>query len=265
MDLRSFLTALEDQAPGQQAIPRVLYVFARQEVGSVAPDAVEDLVADLLLDLLERRGQAGSIRQLLLLDERSLLGAIRRRLVQVRARQHGTRSQVVKSLRAHVRAVLISELPPPGGLPVSLTVGDRLCAKRVRQAVAQVLASADAPAREPRAIAGLLWSIFFEGRHHDIREQAHGQADDGHEDVVLARADASRHADQLRQQLGPSLTQVILQRVKGLSLAQVAAGRTGASTIHDRQSKAVGTIRAHVERYGLVREDLEPALAMIAA
>ncbi|MCE9674052.1 hypothetical protein LY474_40305 [Myxococcus stipitatus] len=148
---------------------------------------------------------------------------------------------------------------------MSLTAGDRLCSKLVRQAVAEVLAHVDAPACEPRAVASWLWSIFFEDRHEDIRDQAHGQDDGGHEDLVLAQADASRHANHLRRQLGPGLTQVVAQRVKGMTLAQIGAGRAGTSTIHEQQAKAVERIREHVREHGLLREDLEPALMLVAA
>lgn len=264
-ELRSFLAAVAERRHRSPGIPRALYALARQVLGSADLDAVQDLLASTLLDLLERGGQAGGIKQLLLLDDRALARAIRRRMVQVRARQYGSKSQAVKSLRAHVRAALLGELPPAEGLPVSLTAGDRLCSKLVRQAVAEVLAHVDAPAREPRAVASRLWSIFFEDRHEDIRDQAHGQDDGGHEDLVLAQADASRHANHLRRHLGPGLTQVVAQRVRGLTLAQVGAGWARASTVHEQQARAVEAIRAHVQRYGLVREDLEPALMLVAA
>lgn len=101
----------------------MLYTLARQVLGSADLDIVQDLVADMLLDLLERRGQAGSADQLLLLEDRAVVRAIRRRIVQVRARQFGSKSKAVKSLRAHVRALLQGELPPAEGLPVALTAG----------------------------------------------------------------------------------------------------------------------------------------------
>lgn len=148
---------------------------------------------------------------------------------------------------------------------MSLTTGDRLCSKLVRQAVAQVLAHVDAPARESRAVASRLWSIFFENRHEDIRDHAHGQEGGDQENLVLARADADRHANRLRRQLGPRLTRVVGQRVRGLTLAQVGAGRAGMSTVHEQQSRAVETIRDHARQFGLVREDLEPVLQGLAA
>jgi len=79
------------------------------------------------------------------------------------------------------------------------------------------------------------------------------------------RADAGHHANQLRQSLGSELTWVVGQRVKGMTLAQIGAGRAGTSTIHEQQAKAVERIREHVREHGLLREDLEPALMLVAA
>lgn len=265
LELRIFLTAIVERRTQFPDIPRVLNSLARQVLGSADVDDVQDLVSATLLDLLERGRQAGGVGQILLLDDHALPRAVRRRMVQVRARQYGSKSKVVKSLRAHVRDALLGELPPAEGLPVSLMAGDRLCSRLVRQAVAQVLAQPDAPAREPRAVAGCLWSLFFEGRNEDIRVHAHGQDDCGHGDRALAQVDAGRHASHLRQQLGPRLARVIEQRARGMTLVQIGAGRVTASTVHEQQARAVKVIREHARRLGLVSQDLEAVLCLLAA
>ncbi len=50
-----------------------------------------------------------------------------------------------------------------------------------------------------------------------------------------------------------------------MTLAQVGAGQAGVSTIHEQQAKAVERLREHVREHSLLREDLEPALMLVAA
>lgn len=264
-EVHAFLAALAGTGAAPRQVPQILRALV-QRVGRGRHEA-DDLLQELLADLLvrTRKGQAGGIAQLLRLDDGQLLGAIRRRAVQVRAIQQGSRSRLVKTLRAHVTAALDGELPDADGLPLTLMVGDRICGRLVRQAVAYLLAQDAAPPREPSVLAAQLLDLFFALRPEDVRAEVHGGAETNDADATLARADAAHHVQALRARLGPELARIVGLRAQGRSLAEIAAGRVGISTVHEKLGRATTSTREYVAHEGLAREDLEPALPAVAA
>lgn len=265
-ELRSFLSALGGRgalgglgAPAARLPPDLL----RMAAGVVHGDreAAQDLVGDLVVDLLERRGQAGSVGHLLELDEPDLRAALRRRLLQVRASNLGSKSRLIKALRAHVAASLEAELPVVEALPLTLVVADRLNARLVRQAIAFLLTRPDAPPREPRALVAELLALYFTARQDEVRAAAHGEGDAGHEAEVLRRVDADRHVAQLSDRLGTELSCVVGLRAQGRTLAEIGT----ASTVHEQLGKAISKAVEHVRKHELTREDLEPVLQGLAA
>lgn len=260
--VRAFLKAIDENAPFPGDIPRELHQLARQvlRAGAASAADVDDAVADLLCDLVARRGQRGSITELLRLESGALLAALRKRVVQVRAASLGSKSRLVKTLRSHVAAALEAELPACEAPPLTLIVGDRLSGHLVRQAVGHLLARADGE-RSVRELASELVRAYFTDRADDVRAAAHGEGDPGPETEALRRVDAERHLDQLRDRLGPELARAVGLRAQGRTLAEI--GR--ASTVHERLGKAVATAREHVREHELTREDLEPVLRNLAA
>lgn len=259
-ELRSFLAALVGRGAPASRLPPELHRLA---AGVVHGDreAARDLVGAVVLDLLERRGQAGSVERLLELGDHELRGALRRRCLQVRAASFGSRSRTVKALRGHVAASLEAELPVVEALPLTLVVGDRLNGRLVREAVAFLLVQPDAPPREPKAIASELLSLYFTARADDVRAAAHGDGDAGHEDLVLRHADTDRHVDRLRNRLGHDLARVVGLRAQGRTLGEIGT----ASSTCDQLKKAVAKALEHVREHELTREDLEPVLGALAA
>lgn len=264
-EVRAFLAAMAGAGASPSRVPPMLRSLAcRASRGRHDPD---DLLQDVLADLLvrSRKRQPGGIHELLRLNDAQLVGALSRRAIQVRATQQGSRSRLVKALRAHVKAALDGELPDVEGLPLTLVVADRICGLLVRQAVAYLLVQADAPPPEPRALAAHLLDLFLGVRPEDVRASAHGGADAADENAVLARADAAGHVRALRTRLGPDLTRVVGLRAQGKGLAEVAAGRMGVSTAHEKLGTATARIRKYAERHAIVREDLKPVLQALAA
>lgn len=260
VEVRSFLAALAGGGAPAARLPPELHRLARGVTHGDTEQA-QDLVGDLIVDLLERRGQAGSVVRLLALDDRGLLAALRCRLLQVRAAHLGSKSRLVKALRAHVTAAIETELPAVDALPLTLVVGDRLNCRLVRDAIAFLLARTDAPRREPRVLAAELLALYFTARPDDVRAAAHGEGDAGHEQDVLRRADANRHVDQLRDRLGRELARVVGLRAQGRTLAKIGT----ASTVHEQLGRAVAKALEHVREHELAREDLEPVLETLAA
>lgn len=262
VEVRFFLSTLASRDPAARLPPELFRLASGVVHGD--REAARDLVGDLLLDLLKRRGQAGSAERLLELDDLELRAALRRRLVQVRAANLGSKSRLMKALRAHVATSLEADLPVVDALPLTLVVGERLNGQLVREATAFLLTGPDAPLREPRGLAAELLALYFTARTDDVRAALHGEAAAGDEVEVLRRVDTAKHADQLGQQLGQELARVVSRRAGGMSLVQ-AGGGTAASTVHDQLGRAVELVREHAERHGLVAEDLEPVLAALAA
>ncbi len=131
--------------------------------------------------------------------------------------------------------------------------------------MAYILAQPDAPPRDPRPLAAELLALYFTIRHDDVRVAAHGEDSPGHEDEVLVRADSVRHANQLKQRLGPELSRVVGLRAIGRTLGEIGGGRAGLSTVHERQAEGIRRVQEHVRVLGLTHEDLEPVLATLAA
>lgn len=265
IEVRAFLAGVAGHAVAPSQIPQALRVLVRGAAGGrFHPD---DLLQDLLADLLarSRNAQPSGIAELLKLQDVQLVAALRRRVVQVRAVQLGSRARLVKVLRAHVAAALEQRLPTPDVMPMTLVVGDRISRDLVRQAVAYVLAQVDPPEREPRALAAQFLAEYFTVGAEEIGLERHGEPGDHEEDRALLHVDAGGHLRKLRQLLGPELARVLGLRAQGKSLAEIANGRMGVSTIHDHQAKALRRVREHVRHHGLVRADLEPVLEALAA
>lgn len=227
--------------------------------------AAEDLVGDVLVDLLERRGQAGAIERLLELDDRGLLAGLRRRLMQVRTSAVCSRSRLLKALRAHVAAALETSATSPGGpFPLSLLAGNHLSTGLVREAVAALLSETNAPANDARAIATDLTARYFEPRPEDLGADDHEGNHRSIEVEAVRLSDTNRHAEQLHRELGDELRQVVARRIAGMTLAEVGEGLP-TSTVHDQLRRAVRVMRLYADRHDLAPEDLEPVLAALAA
>lgn len=264
VELRAFLSGLTGQGhrPSVCLPTRLRRLALRVTHGDES--AAEDLVGDVLLDFLERRGQAGAIERLLELDDRGLLAGLRRRLMQVRTSAVCSRSRLLKALRAHVAAALETSATSPGGpFPLSLLAGNHLSTGLVREAVAALLSEADAPTDDPRALASNLTARYFEPRPEDFgANDQHGN----HRSVeaeAVRRFDTNRHAERLHRELGNDLRQVVARRAAGMSLAEVGAGLP-TSTVHDQLRRAVRVVRLYAERHDLAAEDLEAVLAALA-
>lgn len=246
-EVRAFLAGMAGNGPAPTRVPQTLRLLAHEAArGRHDPD---DLLQDALTDLWARttKGQSGGLAKLLRLEDGPLLGALRRRVAQVRATQQGSRSRLVKSLRAHVKVTLEDDLPTIHTLPPSLMVTDRVSGPLVRRAVAFLLARADAPPREPRVLAAQLLGLFFAARPEDVRAEIHRQGDAGNRDSPLTCADAAYHVRELRRRLGPDLSRIIGLRAQGKALAEIAAGRAGVSTTHEKLGKAAGRIREYIQ------------------
>src|ERR1700722_1032219 len=106
-ELRLFLEGMQTPR-GPKRIPKTLFLLARQAIGAHQPEDVNrEAVSTWLLKLTvaTRSGTPGSAHALLELDDRRLVAVVRHRLAQC-ALQSYPGWQLLKALRAHVRAVL---------------------------------------------------------------------------------------------------------------------------------------------------------------
>lgn len=257
VELRCFLRSLCGAEAVANRVPTLLRAMARRAARGNEQTA-HDLLNDVCVDLLERRGQAGSVERLLCLPDLELKAALRRRLVQVRSMQGGSRARFVKALRAHVAAALASPLPSAESLPVSLLKRDRLDAESVRQAVTNLRAEPDCFSPDVRGTAAELMSLYFRSPERDLDEVDANALD--HE--VACRIDAHAVADELRTLVGTKAVEALNRRARGLTHV---GGGVAASTAHGRLAKALSGARSLVRKHDLAPSDFDAVMEVLAA
>jgi DNA-directed RNA polymerase specialized sigma24 family protein len=247
-------------------VPSELRRLARGVLGTSAnPADVDDLVSAFVLKAIEatRAGGAGSAEHLLVMSEARLRSVVRHRLKQMRAEQC-PRWRVVKGLREAVRSALALPLLEVEDLPLALVDGGRIRLERVREAVSWMLSGPEPVARQPVVISDRLLALYFpDDTNDDVLERVLPMADTV--DVVAA-LDAPVLVKRLREDLGPALDRVLVQRLQGVPLKGIAADAgVSISTAHERVQDAVAVVRARACRSGLDNVALEPVLEMLGA
>ncbi len=238
--LREFLSGLAGDCRST-AVPTALHGLARRALGHEQHQEVDDCVAELVAKVWQatQRQSAGGARELLALDDRRLLAALRHRLRQVACAGYEAWPQM-KALRSHVKAALGGSLPDAEGMPLSLMHNDRLCRSHVAEAVSAVLASPHPPPRSVAAVAEALFGLYFTGDAGD-QEPEPGRTP---EDEVTLHHDAHANARHLERVLGPETALMVAQRSAGASLSTLAAARgVAVSTAHARLQQAHARLR----------------------
>lgn len=247
-DVRALLRSLVTGSKAPRRVPPLLLELASRALPrrQRARDAVDDLVGDLLLHLVEATaaGNARSAQYLLDLDDKPLLAALRQRLRQLAA-EGGARWGLCKVIRAHVRAALAGPLPQVEALPLSLMRGEKLCGARVAEAVAFYVQDGYEELRGVPELTTELLSDFFPDHVHPDGERWHQLAADDSGVSVEDHMDTTAVTAHARQLLGHELAEVVSLRSQGLTLEAIGR-RCGhaTATVFAHLQKAVALLRA---------------------
>ncbi len=247
---------LQDIVEGTARTPRLPAELRNlaQQVKSRSQVSPDELVSELLLRLVDgtARNTAASAKRLLELDDKGIQGALRHRMRQIATESHPQWKQV-KQLRAQVRHVLTTGNLDASECPGMLYDGEKLSARRVRQAVAQVLVDEDRPIGA-KAIAAQVAQEYLP--NSPSSEKTYGDIADREvespEDAVRRALDAHFLARDLQIRLGRELFQVVALRASGAGFASIAKSLgVGLATAHSRWIEARARFREIVDRGGL--------------